>query len=59
MERGRYVGQYRSDFVRAALRHGNLVLVSTGPEAPVTVRFTRDGPPDVLWVDGEAISLFR
>jgi hypothetical protein len=59
MERGRYIGQYKPDFVQATLRNGELVLVPAGPEAPVTVQFTKDGPPRTLWVDGEVIRFFR
>lgn len=61
MSHGRYVGQYRSDFVRATIRQGDLVLVPTDPHSgeAVTVRFTRDGPPKELWVDGEVITFFR
>jgi hypothetical protein len=63
MERGHYVGQYRSDFVQAIIRHGNLVLVPTDRSdpacVPVTVNFTRNGPPKELWADCEIITFFR
>lgn len=59
IERGHYVGQYKPDFVQAAVQHGELVLVPTGSEEPVTVQFTRDGPPNTLRVDGEVLSFFR
>ena len=61
MEHDRYVGQYKSDFVHVTMRRGNLVLVppKSDSEPPVTVRFTQDGPPKLLWVDGEIISFFR
>jgi len=58
MERGRYVGQYKPDFVQVTMRQGDVVLVPTGSAAPVTVRFTREGPPNQLWVDGEVLSFF-
>ena len=59
MERGHYVGQYKLDFVQAAVQHGELLLIPTGPEKPLKVQFTRDGPPNTLWVDGEVVSFFR
>jgi hypothetical protein len=59
IERGRYVGQYKPDFVHVTTRQGNLVLVPTGSGTPVTVRFTPEGPPNELWVGGEVISFFR
>jgi hypothetical protein len=61
MERGRYVGQYKSNFVQVSLRAGDLVLVPTQSvsSGPVTVKFTRDGPAKRLLVDGEVISFFR
>ena len=59
MERGHYIGQYKPDFVQVAVQHGELVFVPSGPEEPVTVQFTRGGPPNTLWVDGEVLSFFR
>ena len=61
MERGRYVGQYKSDFVKVTIRSGNLVLVPINPKSgrPVNVVFTRDGPPKRLWVDNEVVQLFK
>jgi len=59
MESGRYVGQYRSDFVQVFTRHGDLVLVPGEPGAPVTVKFTRDGPPEWVWVGGDIIQFGR
>ena len=61
MERGRYVGQYRSDFVHVTMRHGQLLLLPSDPRfgRPTTVKFTRDGPPKQVLSDGEVVSLFR
>lgn len=60
MERGRYIGQYRSDFVRATIRHGSLVFMpEDASERPSTLKFTRRGPPDRFWADGEELSFFR
>ena len=61
MNGGRYVGQYKPDFVRVMIRHGDLLLVPTDSAsgAPITVRFTPDGPPKRLLVDGEVVSFFK
>ncbi|MEO5597227.1 MAG: hypothetical protein ABIQ66_01270 [Novosphingobium sp.] len=61
MESGHYVGQYKPDFVRAAVRNGNLVLLPTGSVhgRPVIIAFTRNGPAKRLLVDGEIISFFK
>lgn len=61
MNRGRYLGQYKPDFVRVVIRHDDLLLVPTDSVygSPVKVRFTRNGPPKRLLVGGEAISFFR
>jgi hypothetical protein len=60
MERGRYVGQYKPDFMQVTTRHGDLVFMPTeGARESVTVEFTRDGPPKRLWVGGEEFDFFR
>jgi hypothetical protein len=61
MEGGRYVGQYKPDFVRAAVRQGNLVLLPTNSVdgKPVIVTFTRRGPTKRLLVYGQVISFFK
>lgn len=61
MERGRYVGQYRSDFSRIAIRKGQLVLIRTDIKGahPQTVEFTAKGPPRTFWDGGEVLSFFR
>ena len=61
MERGRYVGQYKPDLVHVTTRHGDLVFTPTDSASgeSVTVEFTRDGPPQQLWVDGEVIDFFK
>ena len=60
LERGRYVGQYRSDFVRVTIRNGHLELVQThSPHEATIVAFTADGPPKKLWVDGEVVGFSR
>lgn len=60
MDRGRYVGQFKSDSVQVTIQHGNLVLLPSDPDGgAVTVRFTRDGPPKQLLVDGEVIDFFK
>lgn len=58
MEDGRYVGQYKPDSVRAVIRNGDLILEVDGRD-PVTVEFTRNGPSDELWVDGEVLEFFK
>ena len=45
MERGRYVGQYKP--------------TDSASGESVTVEFTRDGPPQQLWVDGEVMDFFK
>lgn len=61
MKRGRYVGQYKSDFVSVAIRDGDLILTPIDPNSggPVTVKFTRTGPPKQLFVDSELIGFSR
>lgn len=61
MERGRYVGQYRLDFVRVAVRSGNLVFEPTDPKSGklVEVVFTPNGPPAQIWAAGEVNSFFK
>jgi hypothetical protein len=60
IERGRYVGQYKPDFMEVATRHGELIFKPTeGWGDPVTVEFTLDGPPKRLWVGGEVLGFFR
>ncbi len=60
IENGRYVGQYKPDFVQVTMRRGELVLVpNRSASESVIVEFTRAGPPEHLWVDGEVISFFR
>jgi hypothetical protein len=61
MERGRYIGQYASDFVQVAIRSGNLILQRTDfPDPkPVEVRFTAKGPPKKLWDGGDVLAFFR
>lgn len=58
MDGDHYVGQYKSDFVRAVIRHGRLVLEADNQE-PVAVEFSRHGPPRELLVDGELIHFFK
>ena len=61
MERGRYIGQYRSDFARVTIRNGQLILQQTGfPGAvPVTVRFTPNGPAKTQWDGADVLDFFR
>ncbi|WP_207077924.1 hypothetical protein [Novosphingobium sp. KA1] len=58
MDGGRYIGQYKADFVTPSIEHGNLVMKATG-EAPVTIAFRRNGPPDEILVDGEVLRIFK
>lgn len=61
IERGRYVGQYRSDFVGVTIRSGHLMLQRTDfPDAnPVEVMFTAKGPPKKQWDGGDVLDFFR
>lgn len=61
MERGRYVGQYRSDFVEVAIRSGHLILQRTDlPDAEaVEVRFTAKGPSKKQWDGRDVLDFFR
>lgn len=57
----RYVGQYRSDFVRVMVRRGHLILIPSDPSSgrPTIVKFTRTGPPKQVVSDGEVVTLFK
>ena len=60
MEHGRYVGQYRSDFSRVAIRDGHLAFLTDSPDARwVTVMFTAKGPAKSQWDGGEVLSFFK
>lgn len=60
MEHGRYVGQYRSDFSRVAIRDGLLAFRANSPDAKwVTVMFTRKGPAKSQWDGSDVLSFFR
>ncbi|MEB3415871.1 hypothetical protein VCJ71_07310 [Alteriqipengyuania sp. WL0013] len=60
LSNGRYLGQYRSDFVNAHIEDGILVFVPDDlASARTEVVFTRDGPPAEILVDGEVVRLFR
>lgn len=60
MKYGRYVGQYRSDFARVAIRDGHLAFLTDSPDAKwVTVEFTAKGPVKSQWDGGEVLSFVR
>jgi hypothetical protein len=64
MERGRYLGQFRSDFVNVSIRQGKLVLTPDGSLGSpagkgVTIKFTRRTRPRPALVNGEVLTFFR
>ena len=61
MNRGHYLGQYRSEFVHALVRRGRLLLVPGDPGSgrPTIVKFTRAGPPRQVRTDGEVVTFFK
>lgn len=64
LSQGRYLGQYKPNSLDVRIRRGNLVLSPAAwgqapPSPPVTISFTRDGPPQQVLVDGELLGLFR
>lgn len=61
---GRYLGQYKPEPVRVAVRGKGLVLSpavdnDTPYRAPVSVPLTNGGPPATLWIGGEALEFFQ
>lgn len=61
MENGRYIGQYRSDFLDVSIRNSELVFLRTDMSGaqPVTVQFSAEGPPARQWDGGEVLLLFK
>jgi hypothetical protein len=63
---GRYLGQYETNFEEARVARGEMILQSDGrlavplkDAAPVIVRFTAKGPPEVVHVAGEDLERFK
>lgn len=62
-DRGRYLGQHKTDFARVSMRGGNLIFRPSGMfglrRQTSVVKITYGGVPKRILADGEDVSFFR